>query len=129
MSGNGQRILVIGKSSAVVEGVSDLLRLTGYRVAVSPSWVKLNRPVAPPNLVIIVDLSSPFSETQHVPEVIHNTPLWDRVPILFVSFSSEDNIRELQERLQRHNGGQLNFFVHTVLGINSFLDKVQACLD
>jgi CheY-like chemotaxis protein len=128
MSENGRRILVIGKSSPVVEGVSELLRLTGYQVAVRPTWVGVERPVASPDLVIIVDLSSPFPETQHVLEEIHRTPHWGHVPILFVSFSNEDNIRELQQRLQSHNGGQLSFFVHTVLGIDSFLDKVQTCL-
>jgi DNA-binding response OmpR family regulator len=130
MSKNGQRILVIGGSSPLLEGVSDLLQLAGYQVDLSSSWTETEYAmhVKPPNLAI-VDLSSPGSDVYHLSEELHEMPNWSDVPILFISFSGDDRIRDLQRKSRANNvNGRLQFYAHTLLSIDGLLDKVQACL-
>jgi PleD family two-component response regulator len=129
LMGNGERrILVIGHSTPLVEGVYDLLQLVGYQVAMSTSWTETEHTmqITPPNLVI-VDLSDSDSETYHLSEQIRNMPRWSNVPLLFISFSGDDRIRELQGRSQNYDG-RLHYYAHTLLGMDGLLDKVQACL-
>jgi PleD family two-component response regulator len=129
MSKNGQRILVIGGMSPLLEGVSDLLQLAGYHVDLSSSWTETEYAlhVRPPNLAI-VDLSSPMSDVYRLSEKIHKIPNWSDVPILFISFSGDDRIRDLQRQSRRANDGRLQFYAHTLLSIDGLLDKVQSCL-
>ena len=129
--GNGKRrILVLGQSSPLVEGVSDLLRLGGYQVDMLSSWAETEHTmyVTHPSLVL-VDLSDSTSEAYHLSEQIRNSPHWSRVPLLFVSFSGDDRIRELQGNSSGNNAGRLHFYTHTLLSMDGLLKKVQeACL-
>jgi DNA-binding response OmpR family regulator len=128
--GNEPRILVIGKSSPLLEGVGDLLQLSGYQVDTSSSWTETEYAmhVTPPDLAI-VDVSSPSADAIRLSEQIHGAPRWSKVPILFISFSGDDRIRELQRNNYKGNGGRLDFYAHTLLSMNGFLEKVKTCLD
>jgi CheY-like chemotaxis protein len=120
---------LIGKKSPVLEGLFDLLELGGHQVAVAWSWKEGEHVLlaSRPDLVV-VDLSSPFADTLRLSEQIRSIPHWAEMPLLFVSFSGGDHVQELQGHLQKNDCGQLHFFTHTVLSIDTFLDKVQACL-
>jgi len=128
--GNGERrILVLGQSSALVEGVSDLLQLDGYEVDRSSSWTETEYTAerSLPNLVI-VDMSEATPDTYRLSERIRNSPSWSQVPLLFVSFSGDDRLRELQRRNRHSYDGRLHYYAHTLLGVNGLLDKVQDCM-
>jgi len=128
--GTGEkRILVIGKRSPLLEGVADLLQLSGYGVEMSSNWVETSSALNgnPPHLAV-VDLSSFSSDGHHLSEQIHRTPRWADVPILFVSFSGDDRIRELQRWSSQSNDQRLQFYAHTVLSMDGLLEKVGACL-
>jgi PleD family two-component response regulator len=129
MSKNGQWILVIGRSSPLVEGVHDLLQVVGYRVDMSSSWAETAYAmhILPPNLVI-VDVSSATSDTFHLAEQIRDTPHWSEVPILFISFSGDDRIGELQRRSRKNGEDQLHFYAHTLLSMDELLEKVKICI-
>lgn len=129
MSNRKQRLLVIGKNTPLLEGVADLLQLTGYQVDLSSSWAETEYAmhVTPPDLAI-VDLSSSAADVYHLSEQIHSTPRWTKVPILFISFSGDDRIRELQRQNPKGNNGRLEFYAHTLLSMNGLLEKVKACL-
>jgi CheY-like chemotaxis protein len=128
--GNGRRrILVLGPRSALMEGVSDLLQLVGYQVDQSSSWDETERTlrVTPPNL-LIVDLSDSNSEVYRLSDRIRNTPAWSEVPLLFISFSGDDRIRELQRHTDHTRNGMVRYYAHTVLGVDGLLEEVQASL-
>jgi DNA-binding response OmpR family regulator len=130
MSTNGQRILVIGGNSPLLEGVADLLQLAGYQVDQSSSWTETRYAihVRPPNLAI-VDLSSPASDVYRMSDEIYEITHGSGVPVLFISFSGDDRIQELQRKSRANNtNGRLQFYAHTLLSIDGLLDKVQACL-
>jgi DNA-binding response OmpR family regulator len=129
MSKGGQRILVIGGRSPLLEGVSDLLQLAGYQVDLSSSWTETEYAmhVKPPNLAI-VDLSSPGSDVSRLSDEMHEIQHWSNVPVLFISFSGDDRIRDLQHRNSNNSGARFQFYAHTLLSIDGLLDKVQACL-
>jgi CheY-like chemotaxis protein len=129
MSECGRRVLLIGRKSSVLEGLFDLLELDGYKVAMTSSWRESEYELLAtrPDLVV-VDLSRPFVDTVRISDQIRSIPHWADVPLLFVSFSAGDHVRELQQHLQRNDSGQLHFFTHTVLSVDTFLDKVQACM-
>jgi response regulator RpfG family c-di-GMP phosphodiesterase len=129
MSKGTQRIQVIGRSSPLLEGVADLLQLAGYHVDLSSSWAETEytMQVMPPHLVI-VDLSSAALDAVRLAEQIHAVPLWSDVPILFISFSGDDRIRDLQGRNSERGDGRLHFYAHTLLSMNGLLDKVESCL-
>jgi CheY-like chemotaxis protein len=95
----GQRILVIGRSTPLIEGVSDLLQVVGYPVDMSSTWAATEYAMddVPPDLVI-VDLSLAASDGYRLAERIRCMPNWSTVPILFISFSGDDRIRELQQQ-------------------------------
>jgi len=126
---NGQRVLVIGKNSPLLEGVADLLQLAGYRVEMSSTWSETAYAlqIAPPNLAI-VDLSNSAADAFRLSEQIRNSPRGADVPILFISFSGDDRIRDLQRRNLKNNDRRLQFYAHTVLSMDGLLDKVGACL-
>ena len=128
--GNGERrILVLGQSSTLVEGVSDLLQLDGYQVDRSSSWTETEDSAerSLPNLVI-VDMSEAASDTYRLSERIRNSPRWSKVPLLFVSFSGDDRIRELELRNRHSYDGRLHYYAPTLLGVNGLLDKVEDCM-
>jgi DNA-binding response OmpR family regulator len=129
MSKNGQWILMIGRSSPLVEGVYDLLQVVGYRVDMSSSWVETEYAmhILPPNLVI-VDVSSAASDVFHLAEQIRTTPHWSDVPILFISFSGDDRIRDLQRHSRKNGDNQLHFYAHTLLSMDELLEKVKICI-
>lgn len=124
-----KRILVVGRSSPLMEGVSDLLQVVGYPVQVSTTWMETEYALyrTPPDLVI-VDLSAATPEVYHLADQIRNTPRWADVPILFVSFSGDDRIRELQWHTQQNGDKRLHFYAHTLLSMDGLLDKVRTCL-
>ena len=123
-----RRILVLGQSSPLLEGVCDLLQLAGYQVDTSTNWAEAqNAFVAPPNLVV-VDLSHPGAEYYHPPEQIRSAPRWSHVPLLYVSFSGDERIRELR----RHDGNadrQIHFYAHPLLGMDGLLRAIHTCID
>ncbi len=123
-----QRILVIGPSTPLMEGVSDLLQVVGYPVDMSSTWASTDYAMsdAPPDLVI-VDLSLAAPDGYRLAEQIRSAPDWSTVPILFVSFSGDDSIRELQQRHQGNGDTQLHFYAHTLLGMDELLEKVRTC--
>jgi DNA-binding response OmpR family regulator len=130
MNKNAERILVIGGNSPLLEGVSDLLQLAGYQVDQSSSWAETEYAmhVKPPQLAI-VDLSSPAPDVYRLSEEIYEMSNESDVPVLFISFSGDDRIRDLQRKSRGNNhNGQLQFYAHTLLSIDGLLDKVQACL-
>jgi PleD family two-component response regulator len=123
------RILVIGESSPLLEGVADLLQLAGYLVDVSSSWAETEYAmhIPPPNLTI-VDLSSAAPDAYRLSERIHSIPHWANVPILFISFSGDERIWDLEHHSRKTNNDKVQFYAHTLLSIDGLLDKVQACL-
>jgi CheY-like chemotaxis protein len=129
MSRNEQRILMIGRSTPLMEGVYDLLQVVGYPVRMSTSWPETEYATydRPPNLVI-VDLSSAAPDVYRLAEQIRSTPQWAKVPILFISFSGDDRIRELQRHTRNNSGGRMHFYAHTLLGMDDLLDKVKTCM-
>ena len=129
MNNGRPRILVLGQTSPVVEGISDLLQLVGYQVQLSSSWAETQYAlsITPPHLVI-VDLSDSTPEAYRLSEQIRNTSSWSDVPLLFISFSGDERIRELQRRSGDNSDGRLHFYAHTLLGIDGLLQEVQACL-
>lgn len=124
-----QQILMIGRNTPLMEGVHDLLQVVGYPVEVSSSWAEIEYAMYdnPPRLVI-VDLSSAAPDVDRVVEQIHGTPHWSDVPILFISFSGDDRIRDLQRRAHKNNGGKLHFYAHTLLSMDELLEKVRMCM-
>jgi len=129
MSNGRRRILVIGQSSSILEGVADLLQLVGYQVDMSSSWVGSDHPMraVAPNLVI-VDLSSSVSDGRRISEQVRKMPHWSKVPFLFVSFSADDQIRELRRTSRSSENGHMYYYAHTLLGMDGLLQEVQACL-
>ena len=123
-----QRILVIGRSTPLIEGVSDLLQVVGYPVDMSSTWAATEYAMSdvPPDLVI-VDLSLAAPDGYRLAEQIRSAPDWTTVPILFVSFSGDDSIRELQQQNQGNGDAKLHFYAHTLLGMDGLLDKVRTC--
>ena len=120
---------MIGGSTPLVEGVYDLLQVVGYPVELSPTWVGAEYTMSnsPPSLVI-VDLSSTTLNIDQVAEQIHNIPFWSHVPILFISFSGDDQMWEMQQLARRNGDGRLHFYAHTLLGLDELLDKIEMCL-
>jgi DNA-binding response OmpR family regulator len=125
-----KRILVIGRSLSLVEGVADLLQMVGYPVdssAASPETESTTLP-APPDLMI-VDLSVAASDVYRRSEQMREAPLWSEVPILYVSFSGDDHIRELQHNSDRNDAHRSRFYAPPVLGLDGLLETVRTCLD
>jgi CheY-like chemotaxis protein len=123
-----QRILVIGRSTPLIEGVSDLLQVVGYPVDMSSTWAATEYAMGDaPSDLVIVDLSLSAPDGYRLAEQIRNAPEWNSVPILFVSFSGDDSIRELQQQNQGNGDAKLHFYAHTLLGMDGLLDKVRTC--
>jgi DNA-binding response OmpR family regulator len=124
-----ERILIIGRSVPLMEGVADLLQVVGYPVEVSSSWAETEYAMydVPPNLVII-DLSMAAPDVYDMAGQIRSATPWSEVPILFISFSGDDRIRELERRNRRNGRKQVYFYSHTLLSMDELLDKVRACL-
>lgn len=112
-----------------MEGVSDLLQVVGYPVDISFTWAETEYALhdSPPALVI-VDLSVAAPDVYRLAERIRDTPHWSEVPVLFLSFSGDDRIRELQWRSQKNGDRGLHFYAHTLLSMDGLLEKVRACL-
>jgi CheY-like chemotaxis protein len=125
----GKRILVIGSSTPLMEGVSDLLQVDGYPVDVSSTLAEteyaLNGTL--PDLVL-VEFSSATPDIARLAEQIRLVPQWSEVPILYVSFSGDDHIRELQRHHQRNGDKRLHFYAHTLLSMDGLMDQVRTCL-
>jgi DNA-binding response OmpR family regulator len=120
---------MIGRNTPLMEGVHDLLQVVGYPVEMSSTWAETEYALnaKPPNLVI-VDLSSAASDVDRVAQSIRSKPRWSRVPILFMSFSGDDRIRDLQLRNRNHGDGRIHFYAHTLLGMDELLEKVRICM-
>jgi DNA-binding response OmpR family regulator len=131
-TGNGdkkKRILVIGRSTPLMEGVSDLLQVDGYPVDVSTTLAETQHALngSLPDLVV-VDLSSAAPDVDRLAEQIRLVPQWSDVPILYVSFSGDDRIWDLQRRHQRNGDKRLHFYAHTLLSMDRLMDQVRTCL-
>jgi len=126
---NGQRILVIGRRSALLEGVADLLQLAGYHVELSTAWPEISYSLLMnrPNLAI-VDLSNSYPDAVRLTDQIRASSEWAEVPVLFISFSGDERIREMQLRSRQNNDARFQYYSHTVLSMDGLLDKVAACL-
>jgi CheY-like chemotaxis protein len=124
-----KRILVIGRNTPLMEGVSDLLQVVGYPVEASSTWTETEYAMHdnPPDLVII-DLSIAAPDSYQLAEEIRSIPHWSEVPILLISFSGEDRIRELQRRNQRNGDKKVHFYAHTLLSMDGLLEEVRTCL-
>jgi DNA-binding response OmpR family regulator len=120
------RVLVIGRSMPLIQGVADLLQVVGYPVDVSRSWAETESAMydRPPGLVI-VDLSTAADDVYRSAEQIHGLPHWSDVPILFLSFSGDDRIRVLQS--QRNGDRRVYFYAHSLLGMDRLLETVHTC--
>lgn len=125
----GNRILVIGRNTPLMEGVSDLLQVVGYPVDVSSTWTETEYAMydSPPDLVII-DLSIAAPDGYRLAEKIRSIPHWSEVPLLLVSFSGDDRIRELQRRNQKNGDKKVYFYAHTLLSMDGLLEEVRTCL-
>lgn len=125
----GKRILVIGNHTPLMEGVSDLLQVDGYPVALSSSLAETEYALSgsSPDLVL-VDISSAAPDIDRLAEQIRAVPQWADVPILYVSFSGDDRIRELQRSFQSNGDKRSHFYAHTLLGMERFMDQVRTCL-
>jgi DNA-binding response OmpR family regulator len=123
------KILLIGRSAPLVEGVADLLQVGGYPVELSSGWAEAEyaRRDAPPSL-IIVDLSIAAPDVYDLVEEIRDAASWSHVPILFLSFSGDDRIRDLQRRNRRNGDARMHFYAHTLLGMDELLQTVRTCL-
>ncbi len=123
-----QRILMIGRHSPLMEGVHDLLQVAGYPVQMSSTWTETEYAIHnPPPGLVIVDLSSAMPDVRRVAARIRSAPNWSDVPILFISFSGDDRIRELQRRTRTDNS-KLYFYAHTLLGMDELLAEIQSRL-
>lgn len=126
---NGHRVLIIGRSSALLEGLVDLLQLAGYRVDLSAGWPDTFYPLpeSRPDLAI-VDLSNSHPDAVRITDQIRASSEWAQVPVLFISFSGDERIREMQLRSRQNNDVRFQYYSHTVLSMDGLLDKVAACL-
>jgi len=129
MAKGGESILVLGGSMRLTEGVADLLQVVGYPVAVSSSWAETEYAMyeaSPPDLVVI-DLSSATADAYALAKQLRSKPHWSSVPILFISFSGDDRIRDLQQKSRENGETRLYFYAHTLLSMDELLAKVRAC--
>lgn len=130
MAKDRESILVLGRSIRLMEGVADLLQVVGYPVEVSSSWAETEyamHDASPPDLVI-VDLSSAAADAYALARQIRGRPGWSNVPILFVSFSGDDRIRDLEHKSRKNGEKGLYFYAHTLLSMDELLSKVRSCL-
>jgi CheY-like chemotaxis protein len=129
MGSDRKRILMIGSRTPLMEGVSDLLQVDGYPVDVSTTLAETEYALngSLPDLVL-VDLSSAAPDIDRLAEQVRAMPLWSNVPILYISFSGDDRIRELQRRHRRNGDKRLHFYAHTLLGMDRLMDQVRTCL-
>jgi len=112
-----------------MEGVADLLQVVGYPVDVSSSWAETEYVMydSPPSLVI-VDLSAAAADAYSLARQIRSKDRWSHVPILFVSFSGDDRIRDLERHSRKNGDKSLYFYAHTLLSMDELLEKVRSCL-
>ena len=125
----GKRILVIGNHTPLMEGVSDLLQVDGYPVDLSSSLAETQYALggSSPDLVL-VDMSSGAPDIDLLAEQIRAVPQWADVPILYVSFSGDNRIRELQRRYQSNGDKRSHFYAHTLLSMDRLMEQVRTCL-
>jgi PleD family two-component response regulator len=128
MKERGRQILMIGGSSPLLEGVIDLLQLAGHQVHTSSTWSETRDALSdsPPHLAI-VDVSSSVFDTVRLYEQIDYLASCASAPILVISFSDDDRIRELRRR-SRDRNGNIQFYTQTLLGVDGLVDKVEACI-
>lgn len=124
-----KRILVIGQSTSLIEGVADLLQTVGYPVDSASALTKTGpmTPPVPPDLMI-VDLSVAASDVYRHSEEMCQEPPWSEVPVLYVSFSGDDQIRELQRNRDTDAAHRFHFYAHPILGLQGLLETVKTCL-
>ena len=130
MANGRERILVLGRCIRLMDGGADLLQVVGYPVEVSSSWAETEfamHDARPPDLVI-VDLSSAAADAYALARQIRTRPHWSNVPVLFVSFSGDDRIRDFELQSRKNGEKRLFFYAHTLLGMDELLSKVRACL-
>ena len=128
MAKRGRQILMIGGSSPLLEGVSDLLQLAGHTVNRSSTWAETRDALnaSPPHLAI-VDVSSSGHDTVRLYEQIDYLANCAGAPILVISFTDDDRIRELRRR-SRDRNGNIQFYSQTLLGVEGLVDTVEACI-
>jgi hypothetical protein len=125
MQESDKEILVIGRGSPLLEGVSDLLQLAGYTILRSLTWAEAERQFRhqSPSLAI-ADLSSPESEAYlRADGVWERTELID-VPVLFVNLAQDNPQRAVRRDTRR----RARFFSSSLLGMDGLLEEVRSCL-
>lgn len=128
MAHGTSKIVVIGRASPLLEGVTDLLQLAGYDALLATSWAEAEvtlRGVLP-NLAIL-DLSD-WLDSLDLPRQIRAMAPSPDVPILLLSFSGDDRIWHLQQVVGEADSGRVEIYAHTLLGPNGLVDKVKYCL-
>jgi PleD family two-component response regulator len=128
MEKRGRHILMIGGTSPLLEGVSDLLQLAGHRVATTSTWAETRDALnnSPPHLAV-VDVSCSVFDTVRLYEQIDYLARCADAPVLVISFSGDDRIRELR-RKSRDRNGRIHFYTQTLLGVDGLVDQVEACI-
>lgn len=129
MKDSAPQILVIGRRTPLLEGVCDLLQLAGYAVLRSPNWEEAESHLcAEPPRLAIADLSSPESDACLRSANIYDTPAWAAVPVLMISLTQDDRVRDLQGDSLNGNGHRLKYYSNTLLGMDGLLEEVKSCL-
>lgn len=123
-----KRIVVIGRTYTLLEGITDLVELAGYSATPAGSWTEVEGRFRDrrPDLAIIdlTDWLDSFDLPQRISEVF---PLSD-VPILLISFSGNDRIWQLQQRGDQTKAGRVEIYAHSLLGLEALVEKVRLCL-
>jgi DNA-binding response OmpR family regulator len=124
-----ESILVIGGSSPLLDGVTDLLQLAGYRVASLSTWTEAEQVMDgnPPHLAI-VDSSALAEDPQRLSLRIARASDWTNVPILCIGFHDDALFRELRRHNSQDNGRRLRCYAYTPLGVTGLLEVVRGCL-
>ena len=124
-----ERILVVGGPSPLLEGVSDLLQLAGYRVNALSTWAEAEKAIIgrPPHLAV-VDPSVLAADPPELSVRIAKASGWTGVPILCVGFPNDTRIQELRRRSLWEDGLRVRFYTHTLQGTNGLLEAVKDCL-
>jgi CheY-like chemotaxis protein len=122
------KIVVIGRSSVLLEGVADLLQLAGYEVALSGTWEQAEEAFrgSQPDLAIL-DLSDWLDSLDLPQQIQHMSPSPD-VPVLLLNFSGDERIWLLRCVGGESNTRRVEIYAHTLLGPDALLDKVRLCL-
>jgi DNA-binding response OmpR family regulator len=123
-----KRVVVIGRTWTLLEGITDLVELAGYSATPAGAWTEVEGQFEDcrPDLAII-DLTDWLDSFDLPDRITEMFPLPD-VPILLISFSGDDRIWQLQQRGDHAKTGRVEIYAHSLLGPEALLEKVRLCL-